>query len=171
MLTQSSSPEEHLEYVRSIALRKYGHGCPDIDDLVGCGIIGAIRASRSYDPSSNLDYKNWIFKRSYGAMRDYWRSCDRINYVPDRDTSIFPNVIEQIYRNELRSKVIVASRKLPKQYRLAVILTLYDVENKDCMRILGYSARNGRVAQILSESVQRISKRIRNSQFWTSRMI
>lgn len=69
---------EHLPLVKSVALRLLSHlpSHVDLEDLIGYGVLGLVKASQDFDPNKKVKFSTYAFYRIRGAILDGLRALD-----------------------------------------------------------------------------------------------
>jgi RNA polymerase sigma factor (sigma-70 family) len=75
---------EYVGLVRAVRQRYYPGSAGWLDDdLLSAGLLGLLRASRSFDQGRGSTFENYDWRRIHGAMQDYFReeACSRRSAV------------------------------------------------------------------------------------------
>jgi RNA polymerase sigma factor FliA len=154
------------------------------EELFAAGMVGLLKASRSYDPSRGAEFKTYAYHRIRGAMLDELRTLD---YLPrslrekakaegvappsilslptEEDGSEKLQFTEQGQTEVENAELMVALqegiRELPEKMRLVMHL-YYNEGNR--MREIGerLSLTESRVSQIHSAAVARLRRNLRH---------
>lgn len=153
------------------------------EELHSAGMVGLLKAARSYDPSRGAEFKTYAYHRIRGAMLDELRSLDFlprslrekarekgerapavVGLPTDEDGSdsleVEAMISGAIENQELAEALQVAIRSLPEKMR--VVMHLYYNEGRR-MREIGekLNLTESRVSQIHSAAVARLRRDLR----------
>lgn len=153
------------------------------EELHSAGMVGLLKAARSYDPSRGAEFKTYAYHRIRGAMLDELRSLDFlprslrekarekgeqapavIGLPTDEDGSdsleVEAMISGAIENQELAEALQIAIRSLPDKMR--VVMHLYYNEGRR-MREIGeeLNLTESRVSQIHSAAVARLRRDLR----------
>jgi len=153
------------------------------EELHSAGMVGLLKAARSYDPSRGAEFKTYAYHRIRGAMLDELRSLDFlprslrekarekgeqapavVGLPTDEDGSdsleVQAMISGAIENQELAEALQIAIRSLPDKMR--VVMHLYYNEGRR-MREIGeqLNLTESRVSQIHSAAVARLRRDLR----------
>lgn len=101
MLRNKDLIEQYYPLIRELAYRiktAYNLVYIDIDDLVGYGSFGLIKAAQKYEPSENTSFKTFAKIKIRGAIIDGLRNNEiKRKYLKDKYKNNLP-----IYQNDIR---------------------------------------------------------------------
>lgn len=82
-------PTEHMEYVKALAwgIHRKHHYRTDLDDLIGDGMIGLLRACEAYQDTLGVTFTVYAYSRIRGEMADGMRRMDMRNREDRRDNA------------------------------------------------------------------------------------
>ena len=87
----------HLPLVKHIVGKqmRYLRRAVDFDDLISAGMVGLVKAARSFDPARNVTFKTYAYVRIRGAGVDELRNSSLLPHNVYREI----RRIEETYRN------------------------------------------------------------------------
>ncbi len=87
----------HLPLVKHIVGKqmRYLRRAVDFDDLISAGMVGLVKAARSFDPARNVTFKTYAYVRIRGAVVDELRNSSPLPPNVHREI----RRIEEAYRN------------------------------------------------------------------------
>ena len=77
---------QHLPLVRVLA-RRYARGV-ELDDLVGAGSLGLVKAARRFQPSRGIEFRSFAVQTIAGEMQHFIRDCAGPVRLPRRDQEV-----------------------------------------------------------------------------------